>query len=148
MRQIYSADSSLFWEEVDGQERDDGEGKAFILDCPSFMAPTAAVVDDFCCGAPPDCTVIVGSADTHPRDSNQNNCLSVCTFASRLVLNNLLPSRFANWNSTTVPCFYYPSLHGRFLFSFPFAWLIDSLVLPGMIFVCIGFITIIIKTIL
>lgn len=78
MKQVYSADSPLFWEE-------DVEGPK--LDCSNLA------VADLCRSTEPSGgeTLERSAADWRVR----NNCLSVCTFASRLVLNNLLPSRLA-----------------------------------------------------
>ena len=75
MRQIYNADSPLFWEEV------------LHKDSPSGGVEVA--------GAQREGEEQGEEEEPLNPDPNQNHCLSVCTFASRLVLNNLLPSRLA-----------------------------------------------------
>lgn len=119
MKQIYNADTPFFWEEV--KSTDDVEdarggtclqgGAVKLSDC-----PTLSVVHDFC-GSGEGRATQDAAADRS--DSNRNSCLSVCTFASRLVLNNLLPSRLAKYQSSNLSVLYLTQTrHGRF-----FAWL-------------------------
>lgn len=103
MRQIYNADSPLFWEEVLASSSNDQEmshqncsnlPKLFNDDYHRRSLSTERASG----GA---IGVVHQGQDVSVRgcaigqSDNPNNCLSACTFASRLVLNNLLPSRFA-----------------------------------------------------
>lgn len=91
MRQIYNADSPSFWEAVEEEEEKEEEQGGGRGTLPKLACPNLPPIGVRCGVVTPE----GGTAATIKENLKDNNCLSACSFAYRLRLTNLLPSRLA-----------------------------------------------------